>query len=103
MDHKVAVLFNPKGDIHEITKHPDRVTEENRRLAKEVGYQWRLMALVPTEGDLPPVTKQELSDCGINPYAAELISESFVTHPKPKPISFSYGKAIFHMRPVEEK
>lgn len=103
MDRIVAVLFSQKGEIVEITRHPERVTEDNRRLAKESGYDWVLMALVPTEGDLPPVTNQELSDCGINPYAAELISESFVTHPEPKPITFRYGKAIFHMRPVEEK
>ena len=102
MDHEVGVLFNSKGEIHDITQHPERITAENRRLAKKDGYHWVIMALVPTEADMPAVTKQLMNDCGINPFAAELISESFVKHPNPKPISFRYGSAIFHMRPVEE-
>ncbi len=102
MDHQIAVLFNSKGEIWGIEQHPGRVTEERRELAKEDGYHWLLMALVPIEGDIEEVTGQQLTDCGINPFAAKLIAESFVKHPKPTPITFRYGKAIFHMRPIEE-
>ena len=101
MDHKVGVLFNSKGEIHDVTQHPERINDENRRLAIKDGYKWVIMALVPTEADMPAVTKGQLDKCGVNPFAAELISESFVKHPNPKPVTFRYGDAIIHMRPVE--
>ncbi len=49
------------------------------------------------------VILQELADCGVNPFAAKLISESFTKHPRPTPVTFRFGNAIFHMRPVDTK
>jgi hypothetical protein len=51
--------------------------------------------------DVREVTPQELSECGFNPYAVQIISESFIMHPNPKPVTFKYKGAIFHMRPVK--
>lgn len=51
--------------------------------------------------DVREVTLQELNDCGINPWAAQLVAESFIKHPNPKPVTFRYEGAIFHMRPAK--
>ncbi len=48
------------------------------------------------------VTLQELSDCGINPFAAKLIAESFASHPNPKEATFRYRNAVFHMKPLKD-
>jgi hypothetical protein len=37
-----------------------------------------------------PVTLQQLSDVGLNPFAVQLLAESYAKHPEPKPIAFSY-------------
>jgi hypothetical protein len=34
------------------------------------------------------VTLQELSDCGLNPFALQLLMESWQRHPNPKPVAF---------------
>ena len=36
------------------------------------------------------VTLQELSDCGINPFAVQLLVESYSFHPDVKPITFTF-------------
>ena len=34
------------------------------------------------------VTAQELSDCGLNPFAVQLLLESYKAHPRPIPVAF---------------
>lgn len=36
------------------------------------------------------VTLQNLSDCGLNPFAIKLLVESWKGHPKPLPVSFVF-------------
>lgn len=43
------------------------------------------------------VTSQELNDCGINPFAATLLVESWQGHPNPKPVAFLVRGVKFAM------
>lgn len=36
------------------------------------------------------VTLQQMSDAGINPFAVQLLCESYSSHPDPEPITFSF-------------
>lgn len=36
------------------------------------------------------VTLQMLADCGLNPFAVQLLAESYAKHPDPKPVQFKY-------------
>lgn len=38
--------------------------------------------------EYPIVSHQLLSDCGINPFAVQLLAESIMRHPNPKPVRF---------------
>lgn len=37
------------------------------------------------------VTMQDLHNCGLNPFAAQLLVESWKGHPTPKPVAFRLG------------
>jgi hypothetical protein len=57
------------------------------------------------------VSLQVLSDCGVNPFAVQLLAESYAQHPDPKPVQFKYestkdGKPIcvfVRLDPTEPK
>jgi len=38
----------------------------------------------------PTVTLQQMGDCGLNPFAVQLLAESYSSHPHPKPVSFVF-------------
>lgn len=54
--------------------------------------------LTPSVAVVREVSLQELSDCGINPFAAELLQESYSSHPKPVPVTFLLRGVRFSLR-----
>lgn len=57
------------------------------------------------------VSLQLLADCGLNPFAVQLLAESYAKHPSPTPVQFKYettkdGKPIcvfVRLDPTEPK
>jgi hypothetical protein len=57
----------------------------------------------------PPVTLQQLMDAGLNPFAVQLLAESYAKHDNPVAVSFSYecvrdgkpAKIFVTLSPVE--
>jgi hypothetical protein len=47
--------------------------------------------------DCRPVTLQELSDCGLNPFAVKLLAESVTRHPRPRSVCFEFGDWKFFL------
>jgi len=41
-------------------------------------------------GKFNNVSLQLLHDCGLNPFAVQLLAESYADHPDPKPVKFKY-------------
>lgn len=40
------------------------------------------------------VSLQQLSDCGLNPFAVQLLVESWRRHPEPKPVAFLFNGVL---------
>lgn len=47
------------------------------------------------------VTLQKLSDCGLNPFAAQLLVESYLRHPNKKPVAFELSGVIIALDDAE--
>lgn len=47
------------------------------------------------------VSLQELSDCGLNPFAATLLVESWLNHPEPKKVSFPLRGVVVTLQSFE--
>jgi hypothetical protein len=47
--------------------------------------------------DCREVTLQELSDCGLNPFAVQLLAQSLTTHPRPRSVCFRFGEWKFFL------
>lgn len=48
----------------------------------------------------PLVNLQQLCDVGLNPFAVQLLAESYAKHPDPKTVTFSY-ESVKNGKPIK--
>jgi hypothetical protein len=68
-----------------------------QKVAEALGFCVTMRPLDDGQPAAREVSMQELSDCGLNPFAVQLLYESFSRHPRPVPVTFLFRGVRFSL------